>query len=266
MLVERNHGLPSRRGYAPRASNASTTMMMDNLRKRPRGHTERVSAIRNQKGQFSHEVMPKLLQVALMMTFTMEPSSTTHLVISVTCTRTLIVGFYWSITVGLWLGSSKRLGMTLCGICSLDSIACQNRDTRFRSSIYGQSARGSQIGSMSDAVTASIVAATTSWRILLTFAALALATHSWATFRISSCSSHSTVFALLRVVTYCTSAVMMLTVGCLPFCLWGHCVGDRCFKYPFCFGASDRAWARHATAEICCACTDVPSVPKVLPV
>ena len=157
------------------------------------------------------------------MTFTPEPPSTTHPVISVTCTRTLIVGFYWSITVGPWLGSSKRLGMTLCGICSLDSIAYQNRDTRFRSSIHGQSARGSQIGSMSDGVTASIVAAATSWRIRLTFAALALATHSWAAFRISSFSSHSAVFALVCVVTYCTSAVMMLTGSCFPFRLWGHC-------------------------------------------
>ena len=76
------------------------------------------------KGQFSHEVMPRLFQVALLMTFTSEPLSTTHPVSLMPCTRTLIAGFWWSITVGLWLGSVKRVRMNLYGFCSLDSMAC----------------------------------------------------------------------------------------------------------------------------------------------
>ena len=136
ILAERNHGRPSRRGYAPRASSASTTtqisnkcllIMMDNFRKRPRGRTERVSAIRSQEGRFSYEVMLRLLQMALLMTFTPEPPSTTHPVISVPCTKTLIAGFWWSMTVGPWLGSIKRVGIALCGVCRLDSMAPDSR-------------------------------------------------------------------------------------------------------------------------------------------
>ena len=43
-------------------------------------------------------------------------------------------------------------------------------------------------------------------------------------------------------------------------------VGDRCFQYPFCFSSNDRALGRHAIVEIRCACTNVPSMPKVLTV
>ena len=68
-------------------------MMTDNLRKRPRGRTKRVSVIRSQKGQFSHDVMPKLFKVALLKTFMFELQSTTHPVILVPCTKTLIAGF-----------------------------------------------------------------------------------------------------------------------------------------------------------------------------
>ena len=91
-------------------------MMTDNFRNRPRGRTECVSAIRNQKGQFSHEVMPRLVHVALLMTFTPEPSSTTHSVIFVPCTRTFMAGFWWSMTVGPGLGFVKRVEMALCGV------------------------------------------------------------------------------------------------------------------------------------------------------
>ena len=68
-------------------------MMTDSFRKSQRGLTERVFAIRSQKEQFSHEVMPKLLQVSLLMMFTPELLSTTHLVIWVPCIKTFIVGF-----------------------------------------------------------------------------------------------------------------------------------------------------------------------------
>ena len=81
--------------------------MTDNFRSRPKGRTERVSAIRSQKGQFSHEVMPRLVHMALLMTFTPEPSSTTHPLISVLCTRTLMAGFWWSITVDPFVDSAK---------------------------------------------------------------------------------------------------------------------------------------------------------------
>ena len=102
MLAERNHDRPNGRGYGHGASSANMTtdisnrwpsMMIDNLRKSPRGLTARVSAILNQKGQLSHDVMPKLLHVALLMKFTPEPLSTIHPVISVPCTSTFIVGF-----------------------------------------------------------------------------------------------------------------------------------------------------------------------------
>ena len=116
MLAERNHGHPSRRGYAPGASSPNTTaeisnrwplMMFDNLCNSPRGLIECVSAILSQKGKFSHVVMPRLLHVALLMTFTPEPLSTMHPAISVPCTSTLIVGFWWSIIVGALEDSVK---------------------------------------------------------------------------------------------------------------------------------------------------------------
>ena len=60
--------------------------------------------------------MPRLVQVALLMTFTPELPSTTHPVISVPCSRTLMAGFWWSMTIGPVLGSVKRVKMALCGI------------------------------------------------------------------------------------------------------------------------------------------------------
>ena len=44
--------------------------------------------------------MPRLLRVALLMTFTREPLSTMHPVISVPCTSTLIAVFWWTMVVG----------------------------------------------------------------------------------------------------------------------------------------------------------------------
>ena len=99
ILAERNHGRPNSRGYAPGDSSERTTaeisnkwppMTMDSFRSNPRGLTERVSAMRSQKGQFSQDVMPRVLHVALLMTFTPYPSSITHPWISVPCTRTLM--------------------------------------------------------------------------------------------------------------------------------------------------------------------------------
>ena len=102
MLAEHNHGLPSREGMPLGASSAMTTteilnrwppMMTNILRKSLRGLTDRVFVIRSQKGQFSHEIMSKLLHVALLMMFNPDPPSTTHPVISVPCTKTLLAGF-----------------------------------------------------------------------------------------------------------------------------------------------------------------------------
>ena len=90
--------------------------MTDNFRSRPRGRMERMSAIRSQKGQISHDVMPRFVHVALLMTFTPDPPCTMHPFISVPCTRTLMAGFWWSMTVGPGLGSVKRVGMVLCGV------------------------------------------------------------------------------------------------------------------------------------------------------
>ena len=96
MLAERNHGRPNSRGYAAGDSRDSTTVeisnrwpptTMDSFRSNPSGHTERVSAIRSQKGQFSQDVMPRVVHVALLLTFTPDPPSTTHPCISVPCTR-----------------------------------------------------------------------------------------------------------------------------------------------------------------------------------
>ena len=90
-------------------------------------------------------------------------------------------------------------------------------------SVITQSARASQIGSTSAEIILSLVVGYASWRIRSTFVALGLAIHSWVAVRISSCSSHSTVFPLLRVRINCTSAVIMFTASCYPFWLWGHC-------------------------------------------
>ena len=90
-------------------------------------------------------------------------------------------------------------------------------------SMIGQSARASKVGSTSAQIIVSLVAGATAWRIRSTFSALALAIHSWVAFRISSCPSHSIVFALLRVVICCTSAVIMFRASCSHFSLWAHC-------------------------------------------
>ena len=162
MLTERNQGHPNRRGYAPGASGANTMadisnrwppMIIDNFCKSPSGLTERVSAILSRKGEFSDDVMPRLLHVALLMTFTPDSPSTIHLVISVPCTSTFIAGFWWSIIAGPLVGSVKCTRMVVCGVCNRDSMACRKRNTRLRSllmvSVIRQSASASHIGSIS---------------------------------------------------------------------------------------------------------------------
>ena len=40
---------------------------------------------------------------------------------------------------------------------------------------------------------------------------------------------------------------------------------DPCFSYPFCFGSSARALARHVITQVHFVYTDVPGMPNVLP-
>ena len=127
--------------------------------------------------------------------------------------QNLDCGFLVVYDCGSVVGFRGGGGMTFC---SLDSMACRIRGTRFGSllmvSVIGQSASACQIGSMLDGVTALVVADATSWGICSTFAALALVTHSWAAFRISSFRISSwAVFAFLRVVTCCTSVVLTVS-------------------------------------------------------
>ena len=178
MLAERNHGRPNSRGYAHGDSRDSTIVeilnrwpptMMDSFRSSPRGRTERVSAICSQKGKFSQDVIPMVVHVALVITFTPDLPSTTHPCISVPCTKTLMAGLRWSMIVGPRLVSMKRVGMVLCGVCSRASIACRNRGTKFKSllivSVIGHFARAAQIGSASTTLQASVVPDTDSCRI-----------------------------------------------------------------------------------------------------
>ena len=103
--------------------------------------------MRSQKGQFSQDVMPRVVHVALLMTFTPDLPFITHPCILVPCTRTLMTGLRWSMIVGPRLVSVNRVGIVLCGACNRASIACQNRSTKFKSllivSVMGQSARAS---------------------------------------------------------------------------------------------------------------------------
>ena len=191
MLAVRNHGHPNRRGYAHGASSANTTtdishtwppMMIDNLHKSPRGLTERVSAILSQKGQLSHDVMPRLLHVALLMTFTPETPSTIHPVISVPCTNTFIARFWWSIISGPLDAFVKCDGMVVSGVYNRDSMAYRKRSTRLRIllmvSVIGQSASACQIAWVSDGLSSSTAVGMLSWRICSTFASLAFVTRS----------------------------------------------------------------------------------------
>ena len=180
-------------------------MTMDSFRNNPRGLTDRVSAMRSQNGQFSQDVIPKDWHVALLMTFTPDPPSITHPWISVPCTRTLITGLLWSTSVGSGFVSVSSVGMAWSGACNLASIACRNHGTRAKSllivSVMGQSARASQIGSPSTAFLISGSSEVNDRRILGTLVALAFVTHYWVAFLMPSSSSHSAIFALLRVVT-----------------------------------------------------------------
>ena len=93
--------------------------------------------------------MPSFVHVALLITFTPDPPSTTHPCISMPCTRTLMARLRCSMIVGPRLVSVKRAGMVWCGICSCASIVYRNRGTKFKSllivSVIGQSARVSLI-------------------------------------------------------------------------------------------------------------------------
>ena len=142
ILAERNHGRPNSRGYAPGDSSDRTTAEISNrwppmktysFRNNPRGLTERVSAMRSPNGQFSQDVMPRVLHVALLMTFTPDPPSITHPWILVPCTRTLITGLRWSMIVGPRLVFVNKAGIALCGAYNRASIACRNRGTKFKS-------------------------------------------------------------------------------------------------------------------------------------
>ena len=106
--------------------------MMDSFRSNPRGLTERLFAMRSQKGQFSQDVMPRVVHAALLMTFTPDPPSITHPCILVPCTRALMAELRWSMIVGPRLVSVNRAGIVLCGACNRASIACRNRGTKFK--------------------------------------------------------------------------------------------------------------------------------------
>ena len=84
--------------------------------------------------------------------------------------------------VGPRLFSVNRVGIVLCGACNRASIACRNQGTKFKSllivSVMGQSARASQIGSVSTVLLISGVSEVDSCRILSMFVALAFVTHS----------------------------------------------------------------------------------------
>ena len=123
MLVVRNHGWPSKKGYEPGAS--SCKMMVETVkvcppkvnskfRIRSMGQTDRVSAIYNQKGHDSHSVMLSLKQVASLMTFKPHPPSIMQ---SETCcprTRIWINGFCESIKGGPLAGAVRcTVGCTM---------------------------------------------------------------------------------------------------------------------------------------------------------
>ena len=163
-------------------SNRWPPTMMDSFRSSPRERTERVSAICSQKGELSQDVMPRVVYVALLITFTPDLPSTTHPCISVPCTRTLMTGLRWSMIVGSRLVSVNRDRMLLCGVYSRVSIPCRNQRTKFKSllivSVIGQSARASQIRSTCTMLLASGVPDTDSCRIRSMLAVLAFVTHS----------------------------------------------------------------------------------------
>ena len=102
MLAERNHGHPKRRGYAPGASRANSTVdisnmypsiTMVNFRNSPKGQIDLVSARHNQNGHTSQFVMPRWVHVALLMTLMLELLSTMPPEISCPCKRILMAGF-----------------------------------------------------------------------------------------------------------------------------------------------------------------------------
>ena len=70
--------------------NACPPKINSKFRIRLIGRTDRVSAIRSQNGHASQSVMPRRLHVVLLITFTLEPSSTMHPMISCPWSTTLI--------------------------------------------------------------------------------------------------------------------------------------------------------------------------------
>ena len=164
--------------------------MIDSFRHSPRGQTGLVFPIRNQKGQFSHVVMPKWLHVALLMTLTPEPLSTMHPEISVPCTSTLMAGFWWSMMVGIAVDSTKFAGIITWGVYNHVSIACRKLGTRLSSllivSVIGQSAKTCHIRSASCTTSYVAIVGVFSCRMRSTFASLNFVTQAFVALCISS--------------------------------------------------------------------------------
>ena len=125
IFADRSQGLPSSIGYAPEVSRASITaeiskrcplMMIPNFRIKPKGLTERVSAMRSQNGQASHSEIPNCAQVFALITFTPEPPSILHPATSCPCRNNLIARLLCSTTVGPSLISVKLAEAVMPGL------------------------------------------------------------------------------------------------------------------------------------------------------
>ena len=78
--------------------------------------------------------MPNRVHVGLLITLTLEPLSTIHPEIFFPCNRTLMAGFWWSMTVDLGVDSAKLVEiLTWVLLCNRVSIICQKRGARFSS-------------------------------------------------------------------------------------------------------------------------------------
>ena len=120
MFAELYQGCPKRRGYARGASRASSIAnilnmcpptVIVNLRSSPNGLRDLESAMRSHNGHTSQLVMPRRLQVALLLIFSPEPPSTMHPGISCPCTRTFMAGLWWSTTTDPVVDSAKLAGI-----------------------------------------------------------------------------------------------------------------------------------------------------------
>ena len=213
--------------------NACPSIVISKFLISPVGRTELVSTIRNQNGHDSHSWIPSVSHVLLMITFTPDPPSTIVPVTSLPLLINVTIRLLVSTTVGPSLGFVKNVD----AFAGFDGASVDFRLSANRGSNCSSLCKGMEIWQLVRAChTRSSLSALVGWEekggpivisfisvcILSVLAWLAVSTHFLAVCRTSSWISHCVLSALLRVMTYSTSAIMMFMASALPRWFSGH--------------------------------------------